>query len=65
MYVCMYESYYVHTHTYAHAYMHIYYLYFIYTEDDAELDEIIDFGLSQGDPYRTFEAYLRYRENIL
>ena len=35
------------------------YLYFIYTEDDAELDEIIDFGLGQGDPYRTFEAYLR------
>ena len=23
-------------------------MYFIYTEDDAELDEIIDFGLSQG-----------------
>ena len=35
------------------------YLYFIYTEDDAELEEIIDFGLNQGDPYRTFEAYLR------
>lgn len=34
------------------------YTYFIYTEDDAELDEIIDFGLSQGNPYRTFEAYL-------
>ena len=27
------------------------YTYFIYTEDDAELDEIIDFGLSQGNPY--------------
>jgi len=24
------------------------YLYYIYTEDDAELDEIQDFGLNQG-----------------
>ncbi len=31
------------------------YLYYIYTEDDAEMEEILDFGLNTGDPYRTFE----------
>ena len=35
------------------------YIYFIYTEDDAELDEIIDFGLSQG--VRTDEWRLNAR----
>ncbi|EKX39272.1 hypothetical protein GUITHDRAFT_143674 [Guillardia theta CCMP2712] len=38
------------------------YDYFIYTEDDAELEEILDFGHNVGDPYRTFERYLHMWE---
>jgi hypothetical protein len=38
------------------------YLYFIYTEDDAELDEIIDFGLSQGVREKRMEVEEGQRE---
>ena len=31
------------------------YLYYIYTADDAEMEEVLDFGINTGDPYRTFE----------
>jgi hypothetical protein len=35
------------------------YTYFIFMDGDAEIVEARDFGFNTGDPYRTFEGYLR------